>query len=195
MLSRMADLLVICGVCLLSVLCIEASCVDLDKSQSRCYSRELSPNRFYGTKTTYSVAKAALDSNTADEPRVPANCQPIMLYFVGRHAIRYPDGEDIVEMSRVLSELQKQIITASEKGLTQLCEQDLHSIRNWELKMNETDDNRISDTGVRETQRIGMSLRQTIGEGVRYGTPSATQTTADSLCSPVWLSFPSYFPK
>ena len=160
----MADLIGICCVTLLLILCIEASCVDLDKSQSRCYSRQLSPNRFYGTKTTYAVAKAALDSNMADEPRVPANCQPIMFYFVGRHAIRYPDGEDIVEMSQVLSELQKQIVTASERGLTQLCEQDLHSIRNWELKMNETDDNRISDTGVRETQRIGTSLSLTISE-------------------------------
>ena len=144
---------------LVLILSIEGSCVDLS-SKSRCYSDNVSiPFRFYGTKTTYSVAKEALDSSLPlDQIPVPSNCEPIMLYFVGRHAIRYPDGEDIVEMSRVLSELKQWIISAAEKGLTQLCEQDLHSIRNWELKMNETDDNRISDTGVRETHRIGRYL-------------------------------------
>ena len=155
----MSYILSICGLTLVLSLSIEGSCVDIG-SKSRCYSSSVSDTfRFYGTKTTYSVAKEALESSLPlHEIPIPSDCEPIMLYFVGRHAIRYPDGEDITEMSPVLSKLKDHIISASEKGLTELCEQDLQSIRNWELRMNETDDNRISDTGVLETQRIGTSF-------------------------------------
>ncbi|CAG2119106.1 unnamed protein product, partial [Medioppia subpectinata] len=44
-------------------------------------------------------------------------------------------------------------------GLTQLCEQDLQSIHNWKLNMNETDDNRISDTGIVETRAIAKDFK------------------------------------
>jgi hypothetical protein len=78
-----------------------------------------------------------------------------MIYFIGRHAIRYPDAEDITEMSQVLPKLQQSILTASQEGLTELCERDLEEFSKWKLRMNETDDNKISDTGIIETKAIG----------------------------------------
>jgi len=151
---------ILCGTALVVALTISrSSCLDLNPT-SKCLSEKLSnPVRFYGTKTTYTVAKEALDSAQPLDPNwysVP-NCKPIMFYLIGRHAIRYPDAEDITEMALVLHRLQKQIINASEHGLTELCERDLQSIREWTLNMNETDDNRISDTGVVETRALGMS--------------------------------------
>lgn len=156
----MSYILIICCLTLVSILSTDGSCVDLNP-KSKCYSNQISnPLRFYGTKTTYTVAKEALESSHIYPDYEIPECEPIMFYFIGRHAIRYPDGEDIVEMSQVLSQLQKKIIKSAEKGLTQLCEQDLQSIRNWKLRMNESDDNRISDTGLLETQRLAKDFKQ-----------------------------------
>jgi hypothetical protein len=116
--------------------------------------------RFYGSKTTYTIARQTVRNHSFNY-EIP-NCEPIMIYFIGRHAIRYPDAEDITEMSQVLPKLQQNILTAAQEGLSELCDKDLEEIRNWKLRMNETDDNRISDTGIIETKAIGKRNEITI---------------------------------
>lgn len=123
-------------------------------SDSNCYSKyEDKQFRFYGTKTTYKIARESF-RNSSFNYSLPG-CEPIMLYFVGRHAIRYPDAEDITEMAEALSSIQKDIIQAASQGLTELCESDVQAIGNWKLRMVESDDNRISESGERETREIG----------------------------------------
>lgn len=123
-------------------------------SDSNCYSKDEDKQfRFYGTKTTYKIARESF-RNDSFNYSLPG-CQPIMLYFVGRHAIRYPDAEDITEMAEALSSIQKNIIQAASQGLTELCESDVQAIGNWKLRMVESDDNRISESGERETREIG----------------------------------------
>ncbi len=151
----MVNLLNVCCLTILFGLCIGSTCIELN-DKSVCYSESISKqNRFYGSKTTYTIARQTL-RNDSFNYEIP-NCKPIMIYFIGRHAIRYPDAEDITEMSQVLPKLQQSILTASQEGLTELCDKDLEEIRNWKLRMNETDDNRISDTGIIETKAIGES--------------------------------------
>ncbi|CAG2179760.1 unnamed protein product, partial [Oppiella nova] len=165
---------ILCGTALVVALTIaRSSCLDLNPT-SKCLSEKLSnPVRFYGTKTTYTVAKEALDSTQPLDPNwysVPnyyLHCRqrgPRLHPTIGR--VNHKSRVDIrlvqneVACGAIGYGATASIINGSEHGLTELCEQDLQSIRKWTLNMNETDDNRISDTGVVETRALAKNFKQ-----------------------------------
>lgn len=79
-----------------------------------------------------------------------------MFYLFARHAIRFPDGEDIVPMDNVLRDLRDKVVAAHEAGGTELCDEDVEELRRWSLNMVEADDNRVTPSGELETMQIGI---------------------------------------
>jgi hypothetical protein len=73
-----------------------------------------------------------------------------------RHAIRYPDGEDIPEMDQVLRSLRDEIMRAYANGKSGLCGNDIQSLRRWQINMRPEDDNHITATGNSESAQIGQ---------------------------------------
>ena len=119
-----------------------------------CHATDDHPHRFYGTKTTYTNAFNHLKASVKNIS-IPSSCLPVMVYVFKRHAIRYPDGEDIPVMGKVLGNLRKQIIESAETGSVKMCAKDIESLKRWTLNMKPEDDNSITETGFQETESIG----------------------------------------
>lgn len=119
-----------------------------------CQSTDDSPHRFYGTKTTYTNAINYLKRNVK-KFSIPDSCSPQMVYLFKRHAIRYPDGQDIPVMKKVLETLRNHIIEEAKAGNVNMCKRDIDSLKSWTLNMKPEDDNSITETGFKETESIG----------------------------------------
>lgn len=113
-------------------------------------------HKLHGTKTTYKTALSHIiqSKNTT----IPPTCEPIMMYLFKRHAIRYPDGEDIPEMEQILERIKSQALTAYANGKSGLCPKDIENLRKWKINMKPEDDNLITTTGTQETAEIGVLL-------------------------------------
>lgn len=80
-----------------------------------------------------------------------------MLYMFKRHAIRYPDGEDIPDMESKLQSLKQQALAAHINGRSGLCPEAIHGLQNWRINMKPEDDNLITASGLKETAEIGTT--------------------------------------
>lgn len=124
--------------------------------------------QFYGTKTVYDDARKYLARTKEDD--LPEGfeddsmyeehkdlkedgCMPQVLYFVGRHSARFPDGEDIEKYNKDLDELIK-VVKAEGK-----CKDQLEEITKWKSKMVEKHDNLITNLGAREEREIAKRLK------------------------------------
>jgi hypothetical protein len=125
-------------------------------SEPTCLAKDSSSlYRLFGTKTTYT---SALDAMEKIHVTVPDSCHPIMFYLFKRHGIRFLGGkEDIVAMDKRLSRLRQEVLEAADQGKTGLCPEDIAQLWKWKWNVKEEDDNLLTDTGVQETQQIGMS--------------------------------------
>ena len=113
-------------------------------------------HKLHGTKTTYNTAQRHIIHGP--NVTIPSSCQPAMLYLFKRHAIRYPDGEDIPEMEQVLESIKSQILAAHATGKSGLCPKDVENLQKWKINMKPEDDNLVTTSGARETGEIGTSF-------------------------------------
>lgn len=143
------------GLVLITLLCSFLTCLAFVDKDFLC--KELNAadcqRRLYGSKTIYNVARDLLYNKTFNHKF--ETCKPVMLYFIGRHAIRYPDAEDISEMSRVLPKIRQEILEAHRNNKTEVRAKDIELFRVWKMRMKPQDDNRITVTGMSETKAIG----------------------------------------
>ena len=112
-------------------------------------------HRLYGTKTTYQDAVESIKESITNDWKIDDNCSPISLYLFKRHAIRFPDGKDIPAMEKALNKVRKRVLEAASRGKTALCKEDIDVLRKWKLSITPEDDNLITDSGVKETEKIG----------------------------------------
>ena len=112
-------------------------------------------HRLYGTKTTYQDAVESIKDSITKNWKIDDKCSPISLYLFKRHAIRFPDGEDIPDMKKALNKVRERVLKAASRGKTFLCQEDIDVLRTWKFSMTPEDDNLITDSGVKETERIG----------------------------------------
>lgn len=113
-------------------------------------------HKLHGTKTTYNTARSHITG--VPNVTIPSSCKPAMLYMFKRHAIRYPDGEDIPEMEQILERIRGQALVAHANGQSGLCAKDIENLRKWMINMKPEDDNLITTSGVQETAEIGTSF-------------------------------------
>ena len=113
---------------------------------------KMSIHRFFGTKTLYQKSHAFIQNNVKNIS-IPESCEPIMFYMFKRHAIRYPDGEEIVLMDKFLNQVRKLIVQDSPDRY--LCQEDIRAFKNWNLNMVQENDNDITESGIIETKSIG----------------------------------------
>lgn len=126
----------------------------------------------YGTKTMYRTARQYLDK--ADEKHLPKSfdddtleeehkdlakdsCMPVVFYFIGRHAARFPDGEDIELYNKKLSEL-KEIL--KKQTIDNKCPKRLEAFLNWTTKMEPKHDNLITELGAQDQQAIAKRFKK-----------------------------------
>lgn len=116
-----------------------------------------SPNHnLFATKTTYHDAyyKLLNNHNQIKDYNLPDQCKPKMLYLICRHATRYPSRKKAAKMNDKMYFL-RDVIVANNNFSSDL----INRFKNWKLRMQLDDDNRITDTGFLETRQLGMFCR------------------------------------
>ena len=170
--------------CALTCLALIAGLVSGDEEGSCSACPVTATHRLYGTKTKYSDAQRHIVSSV--NASIPPTCEPIMLYLFKRHAIRYPDGEDIPEMNQTLEDIKRKALAAHAAGKSSLCPSAIEQLRNWRIGMRPEDDNLITTSGVKETQEIGTRTSHQLLPDL-----SSSLTQCTLLSSPFQLIVPS----
>ncbi|KFM71744.1 Multiple inositol polyphosphate phosphatase 1, partial [Stegodyphus mimosarum] len=133
----------------------DALCVKLDGGKT-CHSVDTNPYRYYGTKTAYYVALGDILNYKFDV----GECKPKTFYLLSRHATRYPDKDNIVEINSILPTLRDRIINSSLSGKVEICAEDLKKLKNWTSEMEPENDNKITDTGEEEAEELAQRLKR-----------------------------------
>ena len=105
-----------------------------ERRDSSCYSSNMSPYRRMGQKSSYFI-----NSNTDTSEITYPGCEPVMLWYLGRHGARRPSRGEIAEMKVELPALQTRILNASMHGYGQMCQEDINHLRNWTFEWTEDD--------------------------------------------------------
>lgn len=118
-------------------------------------------HNLFATKTTYQQAyhKLLNNENQVRDYRVPDQCKPKMLYLICRHATRYPSKKKASRMQEKMYTLRDKIV-ANNNLSADLIER----FKQWQLRMQIHDDNRITDTGFQETRVLGRHRRSFPGD-------------------------------
>lgn len=136
-----------------------SACSDFAESRLPCYAKESSnAYRLFASKTTYTRGHEYFQSTGRVLTEVPQGCTPVMFYLFARHAIRYPEGEDIVGMEKVLVRIRDSILKAADEGRSEFCDDDVAAFRNWRFNMVQEQDNGVTPTGAQETMGIGKTF-------------------------------------
>ena len=132
--------------CILSMITLSLA----EERMSSCYSTNMSPYRRMGQKSSYFI-----NSNTDTGEITYPGCEPVMLWYLGRHGARRPSAGEIVEMKVELPALQTNILNASMHGYGQMCQEDIDHLRNWTFKWTEEDHKLLMESGVKEQMELG----------------------------------------
>lgn len=142
--------------------------ISLAEAAGSCKKLRDPEYQFYGTKTVYDDARKYLartkeddmpdgfeDDSMYEEHKdlKEDRCMPLVLYFIGRHSARFPDGEDIEKYNKDLDDLIK-VVKAEGK-----CTDKLDDFTKWKSKMVEKHDNLITNLGAREEREIAKRLK------------------------------------
>ena len=115
-------------------------------------SNQASKHHLYATKTSYHQAYYKLLNNSfqINNYKPPEQCKPKLFYMICRHATRYPSKKKITKMQARMYAFRDRLIANSTLNADQI-----KQFKNWQLRMQLNDDNRISDTGFQETRQLG----------------------------------------
>lgn len=118
-------------------------------------STDQNHHNLFATKTTYHQAYRKLlnNDNQVRDYKVPDQCKPKMLYLICRHATRYPSKKKALKMQETMYSLRDKIV-ANDNLTADLIDR----FKNWQLRMQIHDDNRITDTGFQETRVLGKAF-------------------------------------
>lgn len=125
--------------------------------------------KLFGTKTSYNEATKYMDSkNPSDLPKTfshkslrqihneltSKSCAPVQLYFVGRHAARFPDFDDIIVLNNFHQKLSAKLQQLKNNSL---CENDVklrEQLLSWRSPMRPNHDNLVTLIGEKEELNI-----------------------------------------
>uniref|UniRef100_A0A224YP67 Multiple inositol polyphosphate phosphatase 1 n=1 Tax=Rhipicephalus zambeziensis TaxID=60191 RepID=A0A224YP67_9ACAR len=137
----------------------EATCYKPRERHGQCrHDPYRLPSVLFGTKTTYRHA-TGLHTKWASRARVPG-CRPLLLMIFMRHTTRFPGKKDLKKFGERLPELQNMILNASRAGSGTLCRQHVNSLRKWKYNWDESMENRVTSSGIRETGEIASRFRR-----------------------------------
>ena len=110
----------------------------------------------HGSKTTYTNAYNYINCcQDFHDVEIPNECNPHMIYFLNRHAIRYPSSSAIKALNITLVQLRDTILKNYNLKLTHLSNQIVDELKKWSLHMSVEDNYRISLSGFKEIHQIG----------------------------------------
>ena len=101
-----------------------------------------------GQKSSYFINA----NNDTTEVTYPG-CEPVMLWYLGRHGARKPSDKEIEKMAIDLPDLQKKILDAANQG--EMCQEDLDHLRNWTFRFTVADHKILMESGVKEQNELG----------------------------------------
>jgi len=124
----------------------------------------------YGTKTNYENAREFLkkeddlphsfDDDSIEKEHqdmVKDSCVPVVFYFVGRHAARFPDSEDIVLYNKHLGDLKNKL---KQLEIVKKCPEKFSRFLNWTSKMQPKHDNLITELGAKQERDIARRFKR-----------------------------------
>merc|ERR1711963_1077589 len=107
-----------------------------DADFQSCYSSNPNPYRRMGQKSSYFI-NANEDASEIEYP----GCEPVLLWYLGRHGARKPSDKEILEMAVKLPELQDRIVQASAHG--DMCQEDVKLLEEWRFNYTEGEDHKL----------------------------------------------------
>lgn len=147
--------------------CLQVGSVLLD--DNACKKLKNLDYELYGTKTNYDTARRYLnkkndlpddfdDDSLEKEHKglLEDSCTPTVFYFIGRHSARFPDGEDIDLYNKHLTELKDKL---KGQDFIKRCPEKFDQFLNWTTKMQNKQDNLITETGARQQREIAKRFK------------------------------------
>jgi hypothetical protein len=145
---------------------------DDDHDDDKCHRLELP--RLFGTKTLYKDAREAIrrlddhlpkpfdDDSLEHEHKdlIKDGCSPVVLYFMGRHSARFPDGEDIEKYNKDLLELIKRMNSTPASAPRGACRKMRQDFLRWTPVMQFKHDNLITEVGGAEEREIARRFKR-----------------------------------
>ncbi|XP_077527735.1 multiple inositol polyphosphate phosphatase 1-like [Haemaphysalis longicornis] len=116
------------------------------------------PSTLFGTKTSYAHA-TGLNSKKSSEIRFKG-CKPILLMLFMRHTTRYPNKKDIRKFNERLPLIRDNIVEAFGNGSGYMCDKHISWLEMWEPQWNESDENQVTKSGIKETEKIATRLQK-----------------------------------
>ncbi|XP_067005403.2 multiple inositol polyphosphate phosphatase 1 [Anabrus simplex] len=138
------------------VLLLAAAALVIARKTDYCYSDISDPYLYFSSKTAYEF----IHPNNPSPENLP-HCEPVQLWFLGRHGTRYPSAGNIAEL-RNLTTLRDLIVRNHETGAKEgrLCDKDLESLKSWTFNLTVDDDNKLTPQGEEDLQFLARRLKQ-----------------------------------
>nr|XP_027205533.1 multiple inositol polyphosphate phosphatase 1-like [Dermatophagoides pteronyssinus] len=130
----------------------ETTCFDFSNvlSSSTNDTLECNKYRLFSTKTTYLTAREEIRKifPTKWPNEELRKCQPIYLFFLNRHSIRYPSAREIGKFNQLLHSIRRELLESDKLNYRMYI-----YLITWRFRMLPNDDNHVSYTGKLQTAR------------------------------------------
>lgn len=140
-------------------------CIDFDQATG-CYTNDFS-NRstLYGSKTTYAHAQSRFQKKYGHNITIDPECQPIAMYLIARHTIRFPGATTLGEFEKYAASLQRRLLSAAKSPLAAsrngtMCREDYRLLSKWRYNWKQSDADRVTKSGFSQTMELGMRFKQ-----------------------------------
>ena len=120
----------------------------------QCYATTPDPYRRMGQKSSYFI-----NANLDDEEISVAGCEPLMLWYLGRHGARKPSDREIEDYLVRAPLLQERIVLAGLSGLGDLCLEDINNLAEYSFDLTVEDHKVLMESGKREQEGLGARWR------------------------------------
>ena len=124
-----------------------------------------------GQKSSYFI-----NANLEEEEIRVEGCEPVMVWYLGRHGARKPSDTEIEDYAVRAPLLQERIVSAGLSGLGQLCLEDIDNLDLYSFDLTVADHKLLMESGAREQEELGARWRKRLPS--LMNDPELTQTRA-----------------
>ena len=121
----------------------------------QCYANNPNPYTRMGQKSSYFI-----NANMEDDEISVDGCEPLMLWYLGRHGARKPADYEIEDYAMRLPDLQERVVLAGLSGLSDLCMEDINNIAEYSFDLTPADHKVLMESGAREQEGLGSRWRR-----------------------------------
>ena len=120
-----------------------------------CYANNPQPYRRMGQKSSYFI-----NANLEEEEIRVEGCEPVLVWYLGRHGARKPSDTEIEDFAARAPLLQERIVSAGLSGLGRLCLEDIDNLDQYSFDLTAADHKLLMESGAREQEELGARWRK-----------------------------------